>query len=170
MSGLIFRMLVAIRGSIPFLIGILFACFTFAQYGTSAFSLVVPPLTLPVIYYWTLRHPDLMPAWAALLIGLWQDILVGGPLGLMALLLVLMRAAVDSQRSILLPQSGLIRWFGYALISFGLVALGWVVAGLWSGTVYGPLPFLGHWALGVVLYGVFAFLFGQIDRFLFERA
>lgn len=170
MGRLIFRTILAIRGSIPFLLGIMLACLTFARYGSPDFSLFIPSLTLPVVYYWTLRQPDVMPAWAAFLIGLWQDILIGGPLGLMALLLVLLRGAVETQRPVLLPQSGLFQWVGYALMSLGIVALGWVVAGLWSGRVFQVLPFLGHWGLGVLIYGVLGWLFGRIDQFLFERA
>jgi len=170
MASLIYRSLVAIRGSIPFVIGLILASLMVAPYGAGGFSLVVPSMTMPVVYYWTLRHPDLMPVWAAFVLGLWQDVLIGGPLGLMALLLVLMRGAVETQRPVLLPQPGPVRWFGYAVISLGLVALGWLVAGLWAGHLFNIVPFVLHWLLGTVLYLVLAFLFGRLDHLLFERA
>ncbi len=170
MGGLIYRALVAIRGSIPFLIGFLLASLTFARYGAPEFSLVTPSLTLPVIYYWTLRQPELLPSWAVFLIGLWQDILIGGPLGLMALLLVLMRGAAETQRPVLLPQSALFQWFGYAILSLALTALGWVIASIWAGQFFDVFSFIGHWGLGVLLYGVLGLLFGRLNHFLFEQA
>lgn len=40
---------------------------------------VAPSLPFIAVFYWTLHRPDLMPAAAAFLIGLFQDVLSGAP-------------------------------------------------------------------------------------------
>lgn len=57
----------------------------------------LPHLPLLGVYYWSTHRPNLLPAWAAFLIGLAVDIVLGMPLGLNALLFVLIRAGLGSQ-------------------------------------------------------------------------
>ena len=73
---------------------------SFAPFLTSVILIMLSalPLYLPgygeiaievglvsVFFYWSIYRPDLFPSVAALALGLWQDILVGSPLGLHAL-------------------------------------------------------------------------------------
>ena len=45
------------------------------------FSRVAPLLPLMAIYHWAIFRPRLLPAYAVFLIGLFQDILTGTPIG-----------------------------------------------------------------------------------------
>ena len=59
-------------------------------------SPVVPALALVAVYYWAVHRPSLMPAWVVFLIGLFQDLLSGGPVGVGILSLLLVFALVES--------------------------------------------------------------------------
>jgi rod shape-determining protein MreD len=163
------RAAIAVRTAVPFLLGLLLAVLSFVPYGTPEFSVIMPSLTLPLVYYWTLYRPVGMPLAAAFVIGLWQDILVGGPLGLMALQLVITRGVIENQRQVLLTQPFAVGWMGYAMMSAALTALSWVIASLWWDQALAVWPFIAHWGLGTAAYVPLAMGFRQVDKLLFER-
>ncbi len=170
MAATLHRAAVAMRAGVPFLLGLLLAVLSFVPYGSPEFSVIMPSLTLPLVYYWTLYRAEAMPLAAAFAIGLWQDILVGGPLGLMALLLVVTRGVIESQRQVLLTQPFAVGWMGFALISAALSALAWSLAGLWWDHAFAVWPFIAHWGLGTAAYVPLAVGFRQIDKLLYEKA
>ena len=57
-------------------------------------SPIVPSLAIIAIYYWVIYRPDLMPGWAVFLLGLIQDLLGGGPVGVHALVFLLLVATL----------------------------------------------------------------------------
>src|ERR1051326_2111912 len=58
------------------------------------YAALTPAFTLMAAYHWTIYRPDLSPPWVLFGIGLLEDLLTGGPVGVTALLLLLARAAV----------------------------------------------------------------------------
>jgi rod shape-determining protein MreD len=169
MATALHRAIVSIRTGVPFLLGMLLAVLSFVPYGSPEFSVIMPSLTLPLVYYWALYRPEAMPLAAAFAIGLWQDILVGGPLGLMALLLVVTRGGIDNQRQVLLSQPFAVDWLGFALISAALTALAWAIAGLWWDHTFSIMPFFAHWGLGTAAYVPLAMGFRKLDQLLYEQ-
>ncbi|MEN3977048.1 rod shape-determining protein MreD [Emcibacter sp. SYSU 3D8] len=170
MTATLQRAIVAIRTGVPFVLGMLLAVLSFVPYGSPEFSVIMPSLTLPLVYYWTLYRPEAMPLAAAFAIGLWQDILVGGPLGLMALLLVVTRGVIENQRQVLLTQPFAVGWLGFALISAALTMLAWMLAGLWWNHWFSVWPFIAHWGLGTAAYVPLAIGFRQVDKLMYEHA
>jgi rod shape-determining protein MreD len=170
MGTAMYRAVIAVRLAVPFMLGIMLAVLSFVPYGSPELSIIMPSLTLPLVYYWSLYRPEAMPVYAAFVIGLWQDILIGGPLGLMALLLVVTRGAIENQRQILLTQPFAVGWLGFAIISAALTALAWGLAGLWWDHSFAPMPFFVHWGLGTAAYVPLAMGFRKLDQLLYEQA
>jgi rod shape-determining protein MreD len=164
------RALSVARMAVPFVLGLLLAVLSFVPYGSPELSIVMPSLTLPLVYYWSIYRPETMPFWAVFVIGLWQDILVGGSLGLMALLLVITRGVIDSQRQVLLTQPFGVIWAGFALFSGLLTAAAWVIAGLWWNHAFAIMPFFVHWGLGTAAYVPLAMGFRKLDELLYREA
>lgn len=96
-------------------------------------NLVFPAVALVSVYYWTLYRPDLMPPVAAFLVGLMDDVLSGAPLGVNALVFVLVHAAVSTQRGFFLGKSFAIVWLGFALLAGTAFALSWLVVCMFYG-------------------------------------
>lgn len=96
-------------------------------------NLVFPALALVSIYYWTLYRPDLMPPAAAFAIGLADDVLSGAPLGVNALVFVLVHAAVNTQRGFFLGKSFAIVWLGFALLAGAAFTIAWLVVSAFYG-------------------------------------
>ena len=169
MSGLFYRLAVAVRGAIPLMIGIVLAALTFVPFGVPDLNVMLPSLTMPLVYYWTLNRPETMPPFIAFLLGLWQDVLTGGPLGLNALLLVFMRGAVETQRPVFRTQSATVVWLAFGIISLVLALLGWAVASWWYWATFNIISFMVQWALGVLVYIPLTIFFRWLDTLLFER-
>jgi len=62
------------------------------------FSRVAPLLPLIAVYHWAAFRPRLLPAYAVFLIGLFQDILTGAPIGVNAFVFLAVYGAVLSQK------------------------------------------------------------------------
>lgn len=100
---------------------------------------VVPMLTVMAVYHWSVARPELLPAYAVFLIGLAQDMLSATPIGLFAVVLLLVHGIVLWQHRFLSGKSFWIVWLGFALAAAGGVLLGWIMAAMY----YGSVPPLG---------------------------
>jgi len=153
----------------PFLLGILLVIVPVMPYGAPELSYVMPSLTLMTVYFWAYHRPDLMPVSAVFVIGLWQDVLYGGPMGLTSLILVLVRELLVNQRRALIGKPFLVAWMGFAIVVAGTLLLSWVLASWWHWSVIAVLPFIAHFALTITLYPIFAGVFAGLQRGLFDE-
>ena len=76
--------------------------------------LPAPLFGLMPVYFWGLLRPDLMPPWAALLVGLTEDLLSGGAPGIWAVSFVVCYIFVDRQRDSLAALAGYGAILGFA--------------------------------------------------------
>ena len=83
------------------------------------FSRVAPLLPLIAVYHWAAFRPRLLPAYAVFLIGLFQDILTGAPIGVNAFVFLAVYGAVLSQKRFFIGKSFFILWLGFSLIAAG---------------------------------------------------
>src|ERR1700722_1195033 len=99
---------------VPFvcgLLGVIFSNIPITLFG----GLVPSPLLgLIPIYFWCLVRPDLMTPAATLVIGIFEDIMAGGPPGGWPLSFVLTYAVVARQRDSFAGLSGLGAVLGFA--------------------------------------------------------
>jgi rod shape-determining protein MreD len=73
-----------------------------------------PLLALTAVYFWALVRPDLMPPYLVLVIGLFEDLLSGGPAGIWATGFMAAYALVDRQRENLAGLAGAAAVLGFA--------------------------------------------------------
>ena len=132
--------------------------------GLPYLSSVMPLLAVMAVYYWSIFRPELMPAAAAFGIGLVQDALGGGPLGLMALVLVAVRGICFAQRKVFFRKSFLVGWFGLGLVAAGATFGMWLVATIYYMTLINPAPGLIQLAITIVLYPAVSWLFNRTEQ------
>ena len=133
-------------------------------FGLPHIGLVMPPLALMAVYFWGIYRPDLLPGPAVFALGLLQDVLSGGPIGLYAGLYVGVHAVMSSQRRVFLGRAFTIEWFGFTVVAVGTFLLVWVVASVYYGKVLRP-AFLGVQALlSVALYPALAWAMIRVRR------
>lgn len=96
--------------------------------GAPLIGPVLPAFGLIAVFVFSIHRPDLMPHWLAFLIGLVQDLVIGGPLGLNALLLLAVQGLCSSQRRFLAGKPFWLVWMGFVLVSIPAALAQWLIA------------------------------------------
>ncbi len=133
-TGLTEWLAILLWAAAPFLTGV-FAVLLFAT-PVQLFDMAVPMPLFPfmVVFYWAMLRPNLMPPLAIFLIGLFQDFLSGGPVGLWALSYLLAAALISTQRGIFAWRGRAALWAGFAIAAILVAAISWLAARLALGT------------------------------------
>ncbi|WP_416897858.1 MAG: rod shape-determining protein MreD [Minwuia sp.] len=125
--------------------------------GAPLLGPVLPSLTLISVFVWSTQRPDLMPHWLAFSIGLIQDLVIGGPLGLNALLLLVIQGVCTSQRRFLAAgRPFLLVWLGFAIVALPAALAQWIIACIYFTAVLPITDSLIQAALNVALFPVAA--------------
>ncbi len=124
--------------------------------GIEGFAPVAPDWLLMIVFYWSIYRPELLPAPVIFLLALLSDAIGGGPPGMSAILLLLVRLACLSQRRAFVGKSLLVTWFGFAAVALGAAVLSWPLASLYYETLIDPHALLARAALTVVLFPLLA--------------
>ncbi|WP_417319468.1 rod shape-determining protein MreD [Emcibacter sp.] len=155
---------IGFRGLMPFLLSLLLAIITVLPYKIPYFGNLMPFLTLIAVYYWTVVRPELLPVSAVFIIGLLQDILGGGPLGMMALLLLLVRQFVLLQGRNFLERDFLFNWLIFVIISLVFGFSSWAVASIYYKTVLNYWHAVGQSLLTIAMFPVITWGFGKVRK------
>lgn len=130
------------------------------------YAALTPAFVLMAAYHWTIYRPDLLPPVALFAIGIGQDLLAGGPVGVSALILLLARAGVLRNRRHFVNRGFPFIWAGFTVLTAAASGLLWGLALL----VDGALPDLRGTAfrgvLTISLFPVASFLLGRAQRAL----
>ncbi len=111
------------RSLIPVTLSLLLVLVAILPLPVPYYSVVAPALPLMAVYYWSVYRPDLMPHVAVFIIGLLVDIFAGTPIGVNALVLLLVQVVVAAQRRLLVGKSFWMLWLGFLLVAPGALAL-----------------------------------------------
>ena len=76
-------------------------------------GVVGPSFTLIAVFYWVLRQPERTPMWLVFVIGVFEDLLFGAPLGSTALIFVITHWVVRHQQRLHVAAFGAV-WWGFA--------------------------------------------------------
>ena len=146
------------RRFVPFAITMLLVLLGAIWLPVPRINVIAPSFALMAIFYWTIHRADLMPAAGVFALGLLQDILEGTPLGLSALMLLLVFALLRSQRRYLYDRPFIVQWAGFALVA-AVVGIGtWLTMSVLMTTLIDVWPTLFQFAMSLVLYPCIAWL------------
>jgi len=124
--------------------------------GIPQWGALAPPLMLAAVYYWALARPGLLPPSAAFVLGLFQDLLTGAPLGSGALILVVVQWILRSQQRFLGNRPFLLLWAGFAPVVLGAALVEWAIYALFTFSAVPIAQALVRAVLGFVLFPVVA--------------
>ena len=157
----LFRLFKAIA---PTLLGLLGVIILAAPIRLFEGGLPTPIMPLVIVFFWSVYGPDYMPPASVFIIGLLQDLLTGGPLGLWPVVYLVTQFIVMSQRAYFLGREQKVVWLGFALASAGAAIILWLVMSLMSGALL-PIRFLLlQMTVTVMTYPLFGALFGELHR------
>jgi len=132
-------------------------------------SPITPAMSFMAIYYWSIYRPDKLPYAATFCLGLFQDLIVGTPLGMTALVLLLIQGTVASQRRFFHGKPFFVVWWGFSFVMPASAGFSWVISSIYLGGVVPPLPLITQTIFTVLLYPVFATLFSQVQSLILQR-
>ena len=151
---------------LPFLAG--FACMllSFVPFSRILGAEFSPAFGLIAVYYWAVQRPDVFPPYGVFAIGLFYDLLSAGPLGLWALVYLIVYGLTTAQRQLIIGRTFGLFWLGFFFSAVIAGFLGWVLASLYFGLFLSPGPVLIQMAASVTLFPLFAKLFEQLLQWL----
>jgi rod shape-determining protein MreD len=140
--------------------------FNVVPLGLPGISDVTPLVTMMAVFYWSVYRPDLLPAVVVFALGLVQDMLLGSPMGLMALTLLAMHGVILSQRQAFLGKPFFVAWIGFAVISAGGFILMWIMTCVLAADLVLTHAVLFQFAFTTVSFPLAAWVFVRIHRYL----
>lgn len=123
-----------------------------------------PLLPLVIVFFWSIYGPSYLPAASVFAIGLLQDFLSGGPLGLWPGVYLITQYIVLSQRSYFLGREQKVVWIGFAFAAAGAALILWLVMSLMSGMLLPVWSLLFQMAMTVITYPIFSYGFSHLHR------
>lgn len=123
-----------------------------------------PIIPLVVVFFWSIYGPDLLPSVSVFFIGLLQDLLMGGPIGLWAVVYLIAQLIVLSQRSYFIGREQRVVWIGFALAAATSSLMLWLVMSLMSGVLLPVVPLALQMVATVMIYPLFAAVFSELHR------
>lgn len=123
-----------------------------------------PLLPLVIVFFWSIYGPNYLPALSIFFIGILQDLLTGGPLGLWPAVYLLTQYVVLSQRSYFMGREQQVVWIGFtfAALSAGLIL--WMVMSLMSGEMLPVTALAVQIIATIATYPLFAAGFSHLHR------
>lgn len=159
-----------LRGAIPFLSSLALILVMQLQFKISFLDNMFPCLSLMAVYYWCIFKPHLMPVSVVFFLGLLQDILSGGALGMMALLLIFVRVFVVRQGSRFLEREFLFSWVVFIIVSLMYGALNWAISTAYLKDAQNIWTALGQSLLTIATYPLVVFFLGRLRQLLVSES
>lgn len=128
------------------------------------YAALTPAFTLMAVYHWTIYRPDLLPPVGLFAVGLAQDLLAGGPVGVGALILLLARAAVLRNRRYFINRTFPFVWTGFALLAAGAMAALWALHSLLELNLFDLRTTMFRTVLTVAIFPVASLALGRTQR------
>lgn len=153
-----------LRTAAPLALALLMTLLSALPLGPADLGPVMPFLPGLAVFYWTVYRPDLMPRVAVFALGLLHDGLTGAPLGMTALVLLLLQIVAGRYRRFFVGRTLPVSWLGFGLLASGAAAVSWCVASAYH---FIPLPAAAAAAqlgLTVAVYPLFAWGFAALHR------
>jgi rod shape-determining protein MreD len=127
---------------------------------------MVPAVTLPCVFFWSVFRPASLPPVAVFDIGLLQDLLTEAPLGSSVLVVLVCQGLALRWRGLLAKLSFLAVWLIYAALASGAALLTWVLHSVLGWRLMPVLPAFYAIALTVGLYPSLAYILARAHHML----
>ena len=158
------NMMRLLKGAAPTLLGLFGVIMLALPVRFLEGAIPAPIIPLVVVFFWSIYGPDYMPPLSVFFIGLLQDLLTGGPLGLWPAVYLATQFIVLSQRPYFLGREQKVVWIGFALAAAGASVILWLVMSLMAGVLLPIRGLLYQVFATVMIYPLFGMAFSQLHR------
>lgn len=143
-----------VRLGVPYVVMFLLVSLNLSYLHLPLSFSVTLPITLMVIYYWSIYRPTLIPPVLVFILGILLDLVGSLPIGLSAFLFLFVRHVISDQRLFLTGQPFFMIWLGFFVVSSVSFAAQWFLFGLTS-LQWTPLqPVAANIILGALVFPI----------------
>ncbi|MCW8836280.1 MAG: rod shape-determining protein MreD [Rhodospirillales bacterium] len=140
------------RGLTPFALAVLMVMVAATPIHIPELARIMPAVALVAVYHWTLYRPELLPAPAVFVLGLFQDFLAGGPVGIGTLVLMGVYGALLGQRGFFYGKSFAVVWMGFVLVAAFAKFLSWMLLSAYYSMAVTPDAFFFQYLLTIMIF------------------
>ncbi len=158
-----------VRHLVPLGSSFLLLLFTLTPSRIPNFSVIMPMVPIMCVYYWSIYRPDLVSAYGVFALGLLCDFLGLFPLGMHALIFLLIHGIILSLRRFLLDCSLMVMWSVFATIAAGAMIILWLGTGLFHGMAPAKTVFFSY-LMTVALYPLVNWILARLQVALLRDA
>jgi rod shape-determining protein MreD len=152
------------RAAFPVVCTVLLMLLAMAPFGFADQAMLLPAITLPCVFFWSLFRPAAMSPPAVFLIGLLLDLLGYLPIGAGVLTLLVLHGFTVRWRRTLARQNFTVVWIAFAGLAAGAAGLLWTLASLLTFRLLPPGPVVFLCVLTTAIYPTVAILFTGAHR------
>ncbi len=124
--------------------------------------LLMPSLAIIAIYFWSLLRADLAPYWLLFICGLVSDAMMATPLGVQALLFMLLKVAAQYISNRFDRGSIWVYWMGFAALSLAYWLAYWLLLRFLLDAPLAPFDSIRVWAVTAIFYPLPHWLFVRV--------
>ena len=154
----------SVRQMVPFVLSTLLVMVAALPVNVPGYGQIAVDVGLMAVFYWAIFRPDLFPVLAAFGLGLWQDILVGGPIGVQCLMLLLTHWVIVSQRRFFQGKSFYVIWWSFSIVALFAGILSWIIVCALNVIVISPAPVVFQMLLTVGVFPFMAWFLARIQH------
>lgn len=164
MAGALQRLDRALRLMLPAVTALVAALLGAVPWPLPGVAPTSPDLLLGTVYFWAIHRSGALPFSVVLLLGTLQDVLTATPLGMHALLLLLVHGIAAAQRRALTAGGFARTWCGLVAATIATGILGWLIVSVYYLTIVWPVPLAAHVLLTIGIYPGISAVLARVDR------
>lgn len=148
----------------PFALTVVLVLINAVPLPLSGSARVAPVLPLIAVYYWAVYKPDLMPAVAVFVIGVFHDALGGGIMGVNAAVLLAAYGVVSAQARFFVNKTFAVVWLGFVLVAAGAALFSWLLVSVLHFALIDPRALFYQYMLTIGIFPLIAWLLLRWQR------
>ncbi len=158
------RVLRVSRLGLPLAVIVFLVVFSVVPLRLPHYTAVAPNWVLAAVFFFASHRSDLVPSWTAFALGLLFDVLSGGPLGLSALVLLLVREAGSLLEEPLRGRPFLFAWAAFGIVALAAQMLGVLLATALAGALVALPNVVYQLILTIIIYPALALVLSVLAR------
>lgn len=132
-------------------------------------SRITPVLAMIAVFHWGIFRPDLLPVYAVFIIGLLQDFLGGGALGVWTFIFLIVYKVAMLQRRFFVGKGFVLVWLGFGVLSAGAMFSAWFLNAVLFGVFSNIQAPFYQFFVTLGFYGPVGFIFLRCQQMFLAR-
>jgi len=155
---------IGIKFFLPVLLGLLLVLIFRLPLRVEFLGMYMPYVSLIFVYYWVINGRRYVPFILVFLLGLFEDMVTMGPVGLNSIVLLVLAAGLFNQRRFFINQSFLVGWAGFCIICIGATFFRWMLESIYANNFLSMWPLIFQAIITMLFYPLLGALFGSLRK------